>query len=397
MPNILALSSFYKGNRFLERVPELDGQVTLMTVESLRHEKWPRRVLAGFEVVPDFRDAGRMMRDILRLTRHRKYDAIVALDECDVEIAAAIREQFRIPGLGTTAASYFRDKLAMRERAKAVGVRVPEFVAAVHDPDIVAFLERIPGPWLVKPRGDASAAGIRKCEVAQQVWDRLDELGDRRYGHLIEQMVPGDLFHVDSLMSDGEVAFTEVNAYWRPLLDVYQGGQVYATRTLDRSSPDVRRLNDANARVLKGFGLTCGASHTEFMRAHADGEIYFIETSCRVGGAETATMVEAATGINLWGEWAAVELARLRGERYRLPPTRIRHAGVAISLARTEWPDTTGFTNPEIITRLEMRYHIGFVLAAETAARVEELLTEYVARIQRDFHATMPAAESVMG
>ena len=60
--------------------------------------------------------------------------------------------------------------------------------------------------------------------------------------------------------------------------------------------------------MLAGFGLGWGASHTEFMKAHADGQFYFIETSARVGGANTAEMVEHATGVNLWSEWARLEM-----------------------------------------------------------------------------------------
>ena len=396
-PAILALASYFKGNRFLERGRELGAEMTLLTVDSRRHEPWAHHALAETVVVPDFADFKRVARELVRVTRRTRFDGFVALDDFDVEVAAALRVQFRVPGPGVTAASYFRDKLAMRERARAIGVRIPEFVAATHDPDVVAFLARVPGPWLVKPRSDASAAGIRKCDHAQAVWDRLDELGEGRYGHLIEEMVPGDLFHVDSLTAGGEVVFTEVNAYRKPLLDVYHGGEVYATRTLDRDSADVARLKAANEAVLKGFGQTSGASHTEFMRAHRDGEITFIETSCRVGGAETATMVEAATGINLWGEWAAIEVARIRDEPYRLPAPRARYGGVAISLARTERPDTSAFTDPEIVSRLDMKHHLGFVLAADTPGRIEELLTDYVARIRRDFHAAMPAAETVAG
>ena len=67
-----------------------------------------------------------------------------------------------------------------------------------------------------------------------------------------------------------------------------------------------------NARVLESFGMQRGVSHTEFIRAH-DGEIYFLETSARVGGAYIVDVVEAATGINLWREWAKIEIAGEHG------------------------------------------------------------------------------------
>jgi biotin carboxylase len=282
----------------------------------------------------------------------------------------------------------------MRIRARQLGVRIPDYCPLFNDAEVNEFLARVPGPWLVKPRSEASAAGIRKVHTPEEVWNRVHELGDDRSFHLIEQMVPGDLFHVDSLTADGRVIFAEVNAYWRPLLDVYQGGGIYATRTYPRERPEVAELKHLNAELLEGFGLGWGASHTEFMRAHADGNFYFIETSARVGGANTAEMVEHATGVNLWGEWAALEAAR-GTDAYRLPLVKHRFAGVVTSLARQEKPDTSAFTDPEIVYRLEKDYHIGFVVAADTPGRVEELLTSYIDLIAKDFHAALPAADKV--
>jgi biotin carboxylase len=153
-------------------------------------------------------------------------------------------------------------------------------------------------------------------------------------------------------------------------------------------------LTRINAELLAGFGLGWGASHTEFMKAHADGQFYFIETSARVGGANTAEMVEHASGVNLWSEWARLECCRGEGG-YELPPLRKKYAGVVTSLCRFEKPDTSSFADPEIVHRLEMKHHIGFVVAADTPGRVEQLLANYMDRIARDFHAVLPAADRV--
>ena len=333
------------------------------------------------------------MNAVSYLMRSRKIDRIVALDDFDIEVAAFLREQFRMTdtGQGESTARLFRDKLAMRMWARELGVRIPDFCSLFNDSEVNQFLARVPGPWLVKPRSEASAAGIRKLQTADEVWKRLHELGDDRSFHLIEQMVPGDLFHVDSLLADGKVVFEEVNAYWRPLLDVYQGGGIYATRTVRRDRPEVAELKRINAELLAGFGLGWGASHTEFMRAHADGRFYFIETSARVGA--TPPDGRARIGVNLWSEWAKLECCRERG--YQLPPLKQHYAGVVTSLCRFEKPDTSSFIDPEIVYRLDMKNHIGFVVAADTPVRVEQLLASYMERIARDFHAVLPAADKV--
>ena len=393
-PLILALASYFKGTRFLDRVKPARGRVILLTVTKILGEPWPRDQLEDVFAVDDFNHRRKLVCAVAYLLRTRKVDRIVALDDFDVEVAAFLREHFRLPGMPESTARFFRDKLAMRHRARDCGIRIPEFSALHNHDDLRAFLASTPGPWLTKPRGEASAAGIHKCATADDVWRRVDHLGDDQSYHLVEQMVPGELFHVDSLTQSGRVVFTSVNAYWKPLLDVYQGGGVYATRTVRRESPDVAKLAELNASVLTGFGMDWGASHTEFMKSHADSEFYFIETSSRVGGAETATMIEAATGVNLWAEWADMEVAQAAGTAYTLPPVRTdTYAGVVISLANTPTPDTTAFDDPEIVRRLDYHHHIGFVLAGPDAGRIEQLLGEYIRRIQTGFHAEMPKPE----
>ncbi|MBN9118322.1 MAG: ATPase [Planctomycetes bacterium] len=398
----LALASYFKGNRFLERLKAEGCTVYLLTVESALKEAWARHACDDVFAVNNFHDRRGLVNAVAYLMRARQIDRIVALDDFDIEVAAHLREHFRMTdtGHGDSQARLFRDKLAMRTKARELGIRIPEFCPLFHHDAVREFLARVPGPWLVKPRSEASAAGIRKLHTADEVWRRVEELGDEQSFHLIEKMVPGDLFHVDSLTADGEVVFAEVNAYWRPLLDVYQGGGIYATRTFPRDRPEGAALREANARVLEGFGLGWGASHTEFMRAHADGEVYFIETSARVGGANTAEMVEHAAGVNLWSEWAKLETVRPTGPRgahpaYSLPPLKQRYGGVVTSLARQERPDTSSFDDPEIVYRLDMKHHVGFVVAADSPRRVEELLTRYMDRIARDYHAALPAADKV--
>ncbi len=135
-----------------------------------------------------------------------------------------------------------------------------------------------------------------------------------------------------------------------------------------------------------------GVTHTEFIRGRDDGKIYFLETAARVGGAHIADLVEASTGINLWKEWAKIEIAQ-GDEPYALPARTALYGGLILSLARQEQPDTSAYADPEIAWRLEGHpaHHVGFVVRSESRERVEALLDQYEPRIARDFMATMPA------
>jgi hypothetical protein len=388
---ILCMTSYYKGNRFMMRCKEEGAHVILLTVEKMLGEDWPRSHLDEVFAVPTFDDKRQVINAVAYLFRSRRIDRIVSLDDYDVELISSLREHFRLPGIGDSGARFFRDKLAMRTRARECGVTQPPFVPLFNHDAVREFMAEHPGPWLMKPRSEASAIGIKKMHTPEQVWRRLEELGDEQSFHLLEKMIPGDLYHVDSIVANHQVAFAFASQYARPLLDVYHGGGVYATRTIDQSSPEAQALRAANEKVLTGFGLDFCASHTEFMRSHADGKCYFIETSCRVGGANTAEMVEAAFGVNLWSEWAKVELDR--DKVYQVPPLKNRFGGTVVSLTRHEWPDYGPFNDPEIVYRLKKKSHIGLVVCADAPQRVESLLRDYQQRIAQDYLAVLPAAD----
>jgi hypothetical protein len=225
------------------------------------------------------------------------------------------------------------------------------------------------------------------------VWRLVEELGDRQSHHLIERYIPGDVYHVDGLVTRGQLVFAESHRYASPPFDVMHGGGLFCTRTLPRDSGEARELEAITRKVVTALGIRRGAVHAEFIRARDDGRFHFLEIAARVGGANIAEMVEAATGINLWREWARIEIAEARGASYSPPAPRTDHAGVLISLARQEWPDTSAYDDPEIVWRMNRHHHAGLIVASADSARVDALLHGYMGRFHVDFHASLPAPD----
>ncbi|MFN2475802.1 MAG: acetyl-CoA carboxylase biotin carboxylase subunit family protein [Chthoniobacterales bacterium] len=386
---ILCLASFEKGHGFLREAKRQGWRVFLLTSKSLEAVPWPRESIDEIFYVPD-EDRVWQRNDVILgasfLARTQHIHRIVALDDYDVETAAALREHLRVPGMGETTARYFRDKLAMRVKARESGIPVPEFAPVINYDDLREFMQRVPGPWLLKPRFEASALGIRKIERAEELWPALDELGDRQSFHLLERFVPGEVFHVDSIVSEGEVVFAIACRYGAPPMQVAHGGGIFSSLTLQYGCADERQLLAANTTVLTAMGYVRGVSHTEFIKA-SDGTFHFLETAARAGGANLMDMIEAATGLNLWAEWAKVELQE---SDYRVTAERHEYAGVLISLARVEWPDLNVFDDPEIVLRIPRLHHVGLVWRSESLTRVEELQRCYIERVQHEFHASEP-------
>src|SRR6185295_15123185 len=106
-----------------------------------------------------------------------------------------------------------------------------------------------------------------------------------------------------------KIAFAGVNKYGRPPLAVAHGGGAYISQTVPHNSADKKKLLEINRRLIKAMGMQTGATHAEFIKSEADGDFYFLEIAARVGGAYIADVLEAASGINLWREWAKLEIA----------------------------------------------------------------------------------------
>ena len=391
----LCVASYEKGYDFLRQCAEMGVKATLLTLDKLAGADWPRESLEELVTMPPGLSRDQLLNTVSYMARGRRFDRVIALDEFDLESAAQVREHMRIPGMGITTTGYYRDKLAMRSSARESGFLVPEFCPVLNYDELREYMLRVPPPWLLKPRTEASSVGIRKIEQPEQLWRALDELGDRQSHFLLEQFVPGDIFHVDSIVDEREVLFSVVHRYGHPPMEVMHQGGVFTTRTVDRVSRDWVELTALNAGLAPSLGMVRGVSHAEYIRAHDDGRYYFLELAARVGGAFIAELVEASTGGNLWREWARLEIASLRGQPYSLPQSFSSYAGSVLCLAQTAEPDTSAFDAPEVFLRIKKDHHAGLIVRSVDPGRVQELLEEYSAEFARRFLATLPPMEKL--
>jgi biotin carboxylase len=389
---ILCISSYEKGQEFIRTCKGMGCRVLLLTVEKLRNADWPFECIDEVFTMPEELPLQSLIYAVSYTARSQPIDRIVALDEFDMENVSALREHLRIPGMGLTTVRYFRDKLAMRARAKETGILAPEFVHVLNYDSLREFMSRVPGPWLLKPRSQASGIGMKKIHKQEELWPWLDKLGDQQSFYLLEQFVPGSVYHVDSVISENEVVFAEAHAYGAPPLETSHHGGVFTTSTLPRDAEEARALQKINGDLIESLGLVRGVTHAEFLKAYADGKFYFLEIAGRVGGAYIADVIEAATGVNLWREWARLEVGAGK-ESYRLPVSRHDYAGVILALARQERPDSSAYNDDEIVYRLSKFHHAGFILKSASHERIQRLLDSYSRRFVEDFLATQPVPE----
>jgi hypothetical protein len=396
---IVCLASYYKGGEFLRECKRQNCRVFLLTKEKWRHEDWPHDSIDELVALPNDASPDHFIYAATQIARHHKLARVVALEEFDVITAGLIREHLRLGGMTSAEARLFRDKLAMRGAAQAAQVNVPDFVHVLNYAELRAFMERVPAPWVLKPRTDVSAIGIQKMHDAEQVWRAIDaldarpRLNEQSPFYLLERYVAGEVYHVDSIVSGGQVLFAGVSVYGRPPMNVAHEGGAFISYSLERKSDDRRKLLEINKQVIKALGLRRSATHAEFIKSAADGQFYFLEIASRVGGAYIAETLEAASGLNIWREWAKLELSDESTHPYRAEPAREEHGGVVLSLARQEWPDTSNYTDAEIVYRVRKPYHVGLVVRSPDHGRVRELLDDYARRFAEEFIAIAPPLE----
>lgn len=384
----ICISNYFKGADFLTHLKSLGNKVYLITSEKLRDKPWPHDYIDEIFYMQG-QDTDWNLEHLLlgvgNLMKSNKIDAIVALDDYDVEKATYLRENLRIDGMGQTTGRYFRDKLAMRMRAKSCGIPNPAFCSLFNDHDINTFADTVAAPWVLKPRSEASASGIIKVFDKETLWIHINEMGNNRFKYLLEQFKPGDVYHCDSLILDKKVIFSLTSKYLATPMEISQGGGVFRSSNIPYGSDDDKAIKEVNEQVMKGFGLKHGAAHTEFIKCNEDGKIYFLETSSRAGGAHLAEMVAAASNINLWKEWAAIEDALVREKKYKLPKVKKEYAGIVLTLSKYQHPDLSSFSDPEVCFKVPLDYHAGLIVQSNKSERVLELLNNYVDRLIADF------------
>ncbi len=393
----LCLASDFKGGAFMRQLKRLGHMVYLVTSEKTRNDAWPHDDLEDIFYMPgtDGRkwDINQLIGGVAHLFRSRKIDQVIALDDYDVWKAARLREEFRIPGMGDTTARHFYDKLAMRYQAKDNDLPIPGFTALFNDNTIKEFLTMCTGPWLAKPRRDAGSLGIRKIASAEAFWQWAAESGEHRQEYLLEEFRPGIICHVDSLNYEDETLFTRCSQYLDAPFEVAHGGGIFQSKTMGSKDPLAKKLATLNKKVLSVFGLKHGPSHTEYIVRDGGKEILFLETAARCGGAHLTDMVEAASGINLWTEWANIEHCVLTGKKYHLPLVDELQAGIIVTLSKHEKPEYESFTDEEIWWRLHKKHHIGFIFQHKTGKRIDELLGNYSQRIKEEYSTSVPLKE----
>ncbi len=376
---LLCIASRFKGLDFLKEAHHLGCTIYLITDIANQEKPWPRELLADIFFVDEREDTWNipnLIKGVSYLARTVHFDKIVPLDDYDVEKASALREHLRVSGMGETRMRYFRDKLAMRDKAEEDDILVPEYVHVLNYERIKAFTSIVTPPWILKPRFKDASEKYQKMTTQEDLWNRILELGDEQSFYLLERFIPGDIYQVDSIVYDHHVQFTAVHKFGRPFMEVQQEGGIFTLSTIPSGSKVEKQLLKLNANVLQSMGLKYGVSSNEFIHSHQDGQFYFIQSSGKVSGHYVAELVEASSGINLWREWAKMEMTQPQELAYSCAKASTNQARVI--RIPTENPPllSTRLQNKAIVWRQVSHNHVTVVIKTDSFEELESIQEE---------------------
>jgi biotin carboxylase len=292
---LLLPTATYRAPDFIDAAKALGAEIVVASEEPpvLAETMGDRAVVVPLD------DPGAAAAAIEALDQRAPIDAVVAVDDQGVEIAAAAGEVLGFPHNPPDAAARTRDKAAMREALAAAEVRQPRF--AVFDdpdeaPDAVADVGGF--PCVVKPVGLAASRGVIRADDAAAARAAARRASDIAGGGglLVEQYVPGDEVAVEGLLRAGTLDVLAIFDKPDPLEGPYFEETLYVTpsRLAPAALAEVERTT---AAATAAIGLREGPIHAEL---RTDGEqAWVIEVAARSIGGLCARTLRFGASISL--------------------------------------------------------------------------------------------------
>ncbi len=224
---------------------------------------------------------------------------VVTNSEHAVSVCGKVRVHY---GLAAEDNERFVDKLVMKMRLAAKGVRIPRHVAfdkrRATPADQAAIMAALPFPMFAKPINQAGSIGTAKLHTPAELASWVGAALASPYEFELDEFIVGTLYHCDSIIKDGAILYTQVGVYSRPSFDFVQG-YAQASLTLPPVSEDARALRDFAARALTALGMPhAGVTHMEVFKA-SDGGFVFLEVAYRSPGTLIPAMYQRHLGLDI--------------------------------------------------------------------------------------------------
>lgn len=229
-----------------------------------------------------------VLMKIKQIWNEMPFDRIFAIDEFDIEIAAAVRKYYQLPGQSEESSCFFRDKLVMNRHIRDCGLKAPITESVKTLFDVYLFAEKVGYPIIVKPISGAGTTRTVKIDSVDEVRKVIDfEFEKEQF--IVQNFISGDLYHIDALVIEDKVKFIKTSQYLFPTIDHFKNR---STASVQLTESEAVIFTKYTQELLEMIPLP----HTTLLHLEVfyDGQdIYFLEIASRLGGGGIhATLIE---------------------------------------------------------------------------------------------------------
>ena len=318
---LLLPSGTYKAPDFLDAARRLGVDVVVAS----ETEQTLAEAMGDRALVVDLSDPAGSAQRVVALAARFPLDAVVAVDDQGLLIAALAAKELGLPANDPEAVGRTRNKAAMRAALAAaptpdtgsqLEVRVdpgaasshllqPSFQVLERDDDVGAAAEAVGWPVVVKAVSLSASRGVIRADdraaaeaAAVRVRAILEEDGHpAEEPLLVERYVPGEEVAVEALLRAGKLEVLAVFDKPDPLTGPYFEETLYVTPS--RLPAEIQaEIAAAVAAAAAAIGLSEGPVHAE-LRIDPDGRPWILELAARTIGGLCARTLRFAAGVTL--------------------------------------------------------------------------------------------------
>ncbi|MEV0586153.1 hypothetical protein [Nonomuraea sp. NPDC050310] len=269
---------------------------------------WARHI----EDVGDLSDPALVLKAAgLCVTALGGVDAIVVLDPRDLYLGGLLRERLEVPGHSLAFLRGVLDDAAAKERVAAAGLSAPRFAQAATMAQVRRFVQELGSAAVVRPAGGRPVVVPYGLDPA--IVFGAPELGPA----LVEEFVPGPVWHVDGLVHQGRPRFARASRYLGTRYG-YERGEPLGS--VERSDAEAETMTAFALACLRALGVADAVFQAELVQAESGPA--FLGLDLHPGG-PAAEVLREVHGADLARAWIGAQLGQAPGP---FPPP-VEHAG----------------------------------------------------------------------
>src|SRR5579859_798957 len=245
---------------FIRGLAEIGATVTAIgegSKDSLDDEL--KRWLTHYEEVRNVTSEEQVLGALRFIQSKKHVDRIEASIEAHIMACAKVREACGIPGTSVRTAYLCRDKPAMKEALRAVGIHTAQSTGAASSAEVREFVASVGYPIILKPRAAAGASGTSRVDSDAELDRALAALGASGATDIaVEEFVEGHEGFYDTICIDGRPAYDFISHYYPNVLEAMRerwiSPQFISTNRVDQAE-DYAEVRALGLRAIEALGI----------------------------------------------------------------------------------------------------------------------------------------------